>query len=450
MLNRIFHLKDNNTTVLREFIAGLTTFMAMSYAIFIVPIILSKSGMDYNSAYYATVIASIIGTLLIGLLANVPYAQSAGIGLASIFTYTLCSSMGYTYNEALALVLICGIVNTIVTLSSVRKKLVKAIPSFIQDAITVGIGLFITYIGLINSGIIIFKADSIKNGLALGVTPELGSFASPEVLLALIGLVIIIFLNAKKVKGSYLISIIITTLIGLPLKVTTIPDFSNYHFAPSLNFAAFDFKGLLSAETGIVILLMTVFTLCISDLFDSLGVFIGTGKKSGIFKITKDGNIPKNLERAMVADSLGTICASFLGTSNVTTYLESTAGIEEGGKTGLTSVFTAIFFLLTLLLAPIVSIIPMAAVAPILIIIGSSMINSITNIDFNNLKHAIPAFFIIVMMPLAYSITTGIEFGFITYVLVNLFSSKKDRENISPIIYIFSVLFILKYLFMVF
>ena len=450
MLNKIFHLKDNNTTVLREFIAGLTTFMAMSYAIFIVPIILSKSGMDYNSAYYAAVIASIIGTLLIGLLANVPYAQSAGIGLASIFTYTLCSSMGYTYNEALALVLICGIVNTIVTLSSVRKKLVKAIPSFIQDAITVGIGLFITYIGLINSGIIIFKADSIKNGLALGVTPELGSFSSPEVLLALIGLVIIIFLNAKKVKGSYLISIIITTLIGLPLKVTTIPDFSNYHFAPSLNFAAFDFKGLLSADTGIVILLMTVFTLCISDLFDSLGVFIGTGKKSGIFIITKDGNIPKNLERAMVADSLGTICASFLGTSNVTTYLESTAGIEEGGKTGLTSVFTAIFFLLTLLLAPIVSIIPMAAVAPILIIIGSSMINSITNIDFNNLKHAIPAFFIIVMMPLAYSITTGIEFGFITYVLVNLFSSKKDRENISPIIYIFSVLFILKYLFMVF
>ena len=450
MLNKIFHLKDNNTTVLREFIAGLTTFMAMSYAIFIVPIILSKSGMDYNSAYYATVIASVIGTLLIGLLANVPYAQSAGIGLASIFTYTLCSSMGYTYNEALALVLICGIVNTIITLSSVRKKLVKAIPSFIQDAITVGIGLFITYIGLINSGIIIFKADSIKNGLALGVTPELGSFASPEVLLALIGLVIIIFLNVKKVKGSYLISIIITTLIGLPLKVTTIPDFSNYHFAPSLNFAAFDFKGLLSAETGIVILLMTVFTLCISDLFDSLGVFIGTGKKSGIFKITTDGNIPKNLERAMVADSLGTICASFLGTSNVTTYLESTAGIEEGGKTGLTSVFTAIFFLLTLLLAPIVSIIPMAAVAPILIIIGSSMINSITNIDFNNLKHAIPAFFIIVMMPLAYSITTGIEFGFITYVLVNLFSSKKDRENISPIIYIFSVLFILKYLFMVF
>ena len=450
MLEKVFHLKDNNTSVLKELVAGIATFMAMSYAILIIPAILSGSGMDYDAVYFGTVLASVLGTLFIGLIANVPYAQSAGIGLASIFTYTLCSSLGYSYQEALALVLICGIINTIITITSIRKKIIKAIPKFFQDAITVGIGLFITYIGLINSGIVVFKADNLINGFALGVTPELGSFRNLSTLLAIIGVLILIILLVKKVKGAYLIGIITTTIIGLMMGVTKLPDFTNYHFVPKIAFANYDFHGLFTADSGLLVLVMTVFTLCISDLFDTIGVFIGTGKKSGLFKINDKGEMPKNLERAMFADSIGTIMASLLGTSNVTTYLESTVGIETGGRTGLTSVFVAFFFLLTIFLAPIVSVIPMAAIAPVLIVIGISMIGNILNIHFNDLQEAIPAFFIIVMMPLAYSITTGIEFGFITYTFVNIFIEKSKRDKISPVIYIFTILFIVKYVYQFF
>lgn len=442
----MFHLKENKTSVFKEFIAGLTTFMAMSYAILVIPAILSQTGMDYNAVYCGTVIASVVGTLIIGLIANVPYAQSAGIGLASLFTYTLCSSLGYTYQEALSLVLICGIINTLITLTKVRKKLVQAIPTFFQDAITVGIGLFISYIGLINSGIIVFKANGIQNGFALGVTPELGPL-SLNMLLAIIGIFILIFLSMKKVKGTYLITIILTTIIGLFMGITKLPNFGKFSFVPKIAFAQFDFKGLFTADKGLLVLFMTILTLCISDLFDTIGVFIGTGKKSGIFKIDENGQIPKNMERAMIADSCGTIIASLFGTSNVTTYLESTAGIESGGRTGLTSVFVAILFFLTLFLSPIISVIPMEAVSPVLIFIGISMISNVLKIDFNNIKEAIPSFFIIIMMPFAYSISIGIEWGFITYALVNIFSKKDEKDNISPIIYIFVILFIVKYIY---
>jgi AGZA family xanthine/uracil permease-like MFS transporter len=445
MIEKIFKLKENNTTVLREFIAGLTTFLAMSYAIFIVPSILSQTGMDYQTVYCATILASVLGTLTLGVVANVPYAQSSGIGLASLITYTICGTLGYTWQQAIAMVFICSIINLFITFTSIRKRIIKAIPEFIQQAITVGIGLFIAYIGLINAGIISFGASSITEGIANDVVPQLSNFSNNSVLLALIGLIITIILVVKKVKGAYLISIVSTTIIGIPLGVTGIPDFSNYTVIPNISsiFMKMDITGLFSVKSTILVVLMTIFTLCISDLFDTIGVFIGTGKKSGIFKIDKDGNMPKKLEKAVLADAFGTLYASFLGTSNVTTYIESSSGIEAGGRTGLTSVFTALCLVLSLILAPLIKCVPMSAIAPILIIVGASMLDEIEKINFKDMKIAIPAFFVIVMMPLGYSISTGIQFGFITFVITNLVSG--NRKNISPVLYVFSGLFILQY-----
>ena len=445
MIEKLFKLKENHTNINTEFIAALTTFMAMSYIIFVNPSVLSQTGMDYGSVYVATILTSVLATLVLGLYANVPYASSAGIGLGSLFTYTICGSLGYSWQQALAIVFICGIINLIITFTSVRKRIIKAIPIFLQEAITVGIGLFITYVGLINAGIIEFGASEVTDGIASNVVPQIANLTNPEVYLSLIGLVFTSILLVKKVKGAYLKGIIFTTIIGLLLGVTKLPDFSNYTILPSISptFLKLDFNGLFNASTGAIIVFMTIFTLCISDLFDTIGIFIGTGKKAGIFKYGKDGNMPKKLEKAMIADSCGTIIGSLLGTSNATTYLESSAGIEAGGRTGLTSVFIALFFLASLFLYPIIACVPMAAVAPILILIGVSMLENIGNIEWKNMIVAIPAFFVIVMMPLSYSITTGIEFGFIFYSLISLCTG--ESKEVSPIIYIFSILFIIKY-----
>lgn len=449
MLDKIFKLKKHKTSVLTELIAGLTTFMAISYIIFINPAILSNTGMDYNSVYIATILASMLGTLLLGFVANVPYVQSAGLGLNALFTYTICGTMGFSWQQGLVMVLICGIINLLITITNVRKKVIKAIPEFMQEAITVGIGLFIAYIGLKSSGLIEFSVSLVTNGIANAsdVVPQLSTFNTPEIILSIIGLILTGILVSKKIKNSYLISIIYTTIIGLFLGVTKLPDFSNFTILPSIEptFLKLDFTGLFSVKGGIIVVIMTVFTLVISDLFDTIGTFIGTGKKSGIFKIDKEGNMPKNLEKALVCDSLATIIGALLGTSNVTTYVESSVGIEAGGRTGLTAISTAICFGLSLFLAPLVSCVPMAAIAPILIFVGLSMIENIIKIDWKDILTAIPAFFIIVMMPLSYSITTGIQFGFIFYIIVNL-ANKKSKE-ISPIIYIFVILFIIDFIY---
>lgn len=449
MLEKRFKLKKNKTNVATEAIAGLTTFMAMSYIIFINPAILSDTGMDYNSIYVATILASMIGTLILGLVANVPYVQSAGLGLNALFTYTICGVMGFTWQQGLAMVFICGVINVLLTLTSVRKKIIKAIPEFMQDAITVGIGLFVTYIGIKSAGLIEFSVSAVNNGMAAAsdVVPQLSVFNSNNLILAVIGIVITAILVSKKVKNSYLLSILITTIIGLFMGVTELPDFSNYTFVPSIEptFLKLDFVGLFSAKAGLIVIIMTIFTLVISDLFDTIGTFIGTGRKSGIFKMDKDGEMPKNLERALVCDSSTTIIAALLGSSNVTTYVESSVGIEAGGRTGLTAVFAALCFGLSLFLAPLVSIVPMAAIAPILIFVGLSMITNIVKINWQDMLVAIPAFFIVIMMPLAYSITTGIQFGFILYVIVNLVN-KKGKE-VSPIIYIFALLFIIDFIY---
>ena len=449
MLEKLFKLKQNKTTVMTELLAGLTTFMAMSYIIFINPQILSQTGMDYNSIYVATILASMIGTLILGLVANVPYVQSAGLGLNALFTYTICGTLGFTWQQALAMVFICGVINVLITITSVRKKVIKAIPAFMQDAITVGIGLFITYIGVKSAGLIEFSVSLATNGIAHAsdVVPQLATFNTSEIILALIGIVITAILVSKKVKNSYLISILLTTIVGLFMGVTQLPDFKNYTFIPSIapTFMKTDFVGLFTAKAGIVVILMTIFTLVISDLFDTIGTFIGTGKKSGIFKLDKDGNMPANLERALICDSSATVFAAILGSSNVTTYVESSVGIEAGGRTGLTAVSAAICFGLSLFLAPLVAIVPMSAIAPILMFVGLSMIENIVKIDWKDVLISIPAFFVIIMMPLSYSITTGIQFGFILYVVVNLVN-KKGKE-VSPIIYIFTLLFIIDFIY---
>lgn len=449
MLEKIFKLKENKTTVFTELIAGLTTFMAISYIIFINPSILSLTGMDYNSVYVATILASAIGTFLIGVIANVPYVQSAGLGLNALFTYTICGTLGFTWQQGLAMVFICGVINVLITITSIRKRVIKAIPEWMQDAITVGIGLFITYIGVKSAGLLEFSVSSTSNGIASAgdVVPQLTTFNNLSVIVSIIGLLITGVLVSKKVKNSYLISIILTTIVALIFGVTNLPDFSNYTLIPSLEptLLKLDFAGLFTAKAGFVVVFMTIFTLIISDLFDTIGTFIGTGKKSGIFKIDKEGNMPANLEKALVCDSSTTIVGALLGTSNVTTYVESSVGIEAGGRTGLTAVFAALCFILSLFLAPIVACVPMAAIAPVLIFVGLSMIENIVKIDWKDMLIAIPAFFIVIMMPLSYSITTGIQFGFIFYILVNLVNGK--GKKVSPIIYIFTILFILDFIY---
>lgn len=449
MLEKLFKLKENKTTVFTEVIAGIATFMAMSYIIFVNPLVLSNTGMDYNSVYVATILASMIGTILLGLVANVPYVQSAGLGLNALFTYTICGTLGFTWQQALAMVFICGVINLLITVTNVRKKIIQAIPEFMQDAITVGIGLFITYIGLKSAGLIDFSVSFVENGIAHAsdVVPMLVTFNNKEVILSVIGLFITGILVSRKTKNAYLKSIILTTIIGLFLNVTTLPDFSNYSFIPSIEstFLKLDFVGLFTAKAGVVVVIMTIFTLVISDLFDTIGTFIGTGKKAGIFKLDKDGNMSSNLEKALICDSTATIIGSLLGTSNVSTYVESSVGIETGGRTGLTAVSAAICFGISLLLAPIVACVPMSAIAPILIFVGLSMMENILKIDWKDILIAIPAFFIIVMMPLTYSITTGIQFGFIFYILVNL-SNNKGKE-ISPIVYVFTILFMIDFIY---
>lgn len=449
MLEKKFKLKENNTKVITEIIAGITTFMAVSYIIFINPAILSNTGMDYNSVYMATILATVIGTFIMGIVANVPYVLSAGLGLNALFTYTLCGTLGFTWQQALAMVFICGVINVLITITSIRKKVIKAIPSFMQEAITVGIGLFITYIGLKSAGLIEFSVSFLENGIAKAgdVVPQIVTFNSKDVILAVIGLLITGILVSKKVKNAYLISIILTTIVGFFIGVTTLPNFSNYEFLPSIEptFFKLDFIGLFNAKSGLIVVIMTIFTLVISDLFDTIGTFIGTGKKAGIFKVDKDGNMPENLENALVCDSLSTMIGALLGTSNITTYVESSVGIEAGGRTGLTAISAAVCFALSLFLAPFVACVPMAAIAPILIFVGLSMLGNIVKIDWNNVLISIPAFFIIIMMPFSYSITTGIQFGFIMYILVNVVNGK--GKKISPMIYIFTILFLIDFIY---
>lgn len=436
-LEKQFQLKKNGTNVRTEFIAGATTFFTMAYIIFVNPGMLGETGMPMGGVYVATILAAVIATLIMGLFANVPYAQAPGMGLNAFFTYTVCFGMGFTWQQALAMVFICGIINIIITATQIRKMIIKAIPKSLQYAIGGGIGLFIAYIGFINAGFIEF-----------GGVPALVNFTDVNAQLALIGLLIIAILMILKIKGSILIGIALTTLIGIPMGVTNL-DFAASQFKISeisQTFFALDLGGLFADPGKIFLVLTTILAFSLSDTFDTIGTFIGTGRKSGIFDDKDEADLfqgkgfKSKMDKALFADATATSIGALLGTSNTTTYVESAAGIGAGGKTGLTSVFTAALFLIALVFAPVAGIVPGAATAPALIIVGILMMESFGKIEWGDFEEALPAFFTAVVMPFAYSISNGIAAGFIFYVVLKVCKGK--FKEVHPIMYIVTILFI--------
>ncbi len=448
-MEKLFKLKENKTTVSIEILAGFTTFFTMAYILFVNPQILSEAGIPKNAVFVATILAAAISTLFMGLFANVPYALAPGMGLNAYFTYTVVFGAGYTWQEALAMVFICGVFNILITVTRIRKQIVLAIPESLQHAIGGGIGVFVAYIGLI--GLIVNPA---------GAVPELVNFADPSSILMLIGIILMVVLLLKKVKGAILIGIILTTLIGIPMGVTQIPSSINAigHFGETFN----DFSGvfgeafhgmgtLFSDPSRYLEVFMMIFAFSLTDTFDTIGTFIGTGRRTGIFSdkdiedLASGKGFTSKMDRAMFADAIGTSVGAVLGTSNTTTYVESSAGINEGGRTGLTAVTIAALFLLSLLFAPVIGMVPQAATAPALVIVGCMMLASFKEIKWHDLSEAIPAFFAGIFMGLAYSIATGIAFGFIFYIIVKVVTGKV--KEVHPIVWITSLLFIINYVY---
>ncbi|CAM4136592.1 NCS2 family permease [Erysipelothrix inopinata] len=448
-IENFFKLKEHNTTFSTEVLAGVTTFFTMAYVLFVHPQMLAETGLPRNGVYIATILSAVIGTLMMGLYANIPYAQAPGMGLNAFFTYTVVIIGGFTPYEALAMVFVCGVINMIITVTSIRKQLVKAIPETLQQAIGAGIGLFIAYIGLLNVGFINFSAG----------VPSLTNFQDPNVLLAIIGIAITLILMLKKVKGAILISIIVTTIIGIPMGIVDISSIGSGADSYGTVFA--DFKsifGVALGKEGIVSLFTNhdifkvipiIFAFSLTDTFDTIGTFIGTGRRSGIFtdedeKAMETGSgLNSKMERGLFADMVATTAGSILGTSNVTTFVESSAGIGVGGRTGLTSVVTAILFLLSIVAAPVIGLIPSAATAPALIVVGILMAGSFADIEWTNFEDAIPAFFTVLMTVLTYSISNGLAFGFISYILVKVTTGK--AKEVHPIVYGSTLLFVINF-----
>lgn len=458
-MEKFFKLKENGTDVKTELMAGLTTFLTMAYILFVNPSILAAAGMDKNAVFAATIIAAAAGTLIMGLVANVPFAQAPGMGLNAFFTYTVVLGLGFTWEQALAMVFICGVINIIITTTKIRKMLIKAIPHSLQYAISGGIGLFIAFIGIKQAKFISFTgeaanqiASSEGSSIFNSVTLAMTDFKDPAALLALIGLVITLILMLINFKGAILVGILVTTVIGIFMGVTQVPDFSQVSFAiPSLapTFFKLDFAGLFSDPSKIVLVFTTVFAFSLSDTFDTIGTFLGTGRKAGIFDendeklFESENNFSSKLERALFADATATSIGALLGTSNTTTYVESAAGIGQGGRTGLTSVTVAGLFLISLFLSPIMGMVPSVATAPALIVVGILMMESFKNIDWADFEIAIPAFFIVTFMPFTGSISNGVAAGFITYCLTKVV--KKEAKKVHPIMYIVSALFLISF-----
>jgi AGZA family xanthine/uracil permease-like MFS transporter len=459
-LEKFFKLKENHTTVKTELLAGLTTFLTMAYIIVVNPSILAQTGMDRGAIFVATILAAAIGTFIMAFVANVPFAQAPGMGLNAFFTFTVVFGLGFTWQQALAMVFICGIVNIIITVTKIRKMIISGIPESLQYAISGGIGLFIAYIGIKQAHFLQFTGEGYNKVAALGdggifrdVVPAIVNFKDPIAQVALIGLIITLVLMFLRVKSAILIGIIATTVAGIFFKVTTVPDFSTISFAiPSLapTFLKLDFAGLFGDPSKVFIALTTIFAFSLTDTFDTIGTFLGTGKKSGIFD-AKDEEAFKSgktgfgskLERALFADATATSIGSLLGTSNTTTYVESAAGISQGGRTGLTSTTVGVLFLLCLFLAPIAGMVPGAATAPALIVVGIMMAESLGKIKWDDFEIAVASFMTVALMPFAYSITTGVAAGFIFYCVAKLVKGK--AKEVHPILYIVTGLFILSY-----
>ena len=475
-MDKFFKFKEVGTNIRTEIIAGITTFFTMAYIIFVNPSILSEAGMSWDGVFVATIIATVVGTLIMGLVANVPYAVAPGMGLNAFFTYTVCMGLKFQWQEAMAMVFICGIINIIITVTKVRKSIIKSIPKSLQLAIGGAIGLFIAYIGIKNAGFLNFTADVVvtpdtftvplENGATLipgyvtlgePIVPALANFNAGS-LVALAGLVIIVVLMLLKVKGAMLIGIVAATIIAIPAGVITMPAAADLfaNKTGAVKDVAFSFFGnpglgsLFSDPSKILPSLLIIFAFSLSDTFDTVGTFIGTGRKSGIFdeedekSLESGSGFKSKMDKALFADAIATSIGALAGTSNTTTYVESAAGIGVGGRTGFASVVTAILFILCLPFAALFGIVPTQATAPALIIVGVLMAESFMGIKWDDIEEALPAFLTIIIMAFAYNISYGIAAGFVFYCIIKIVKGK--AKEVHPILYIATALFVLNFI----
>jgi AGZA family xanthine/uracil permease-like MFS transporter len=454
MLEKIFKLADNKTNIRTEIIAGITTFMTMAYILFLNPNILASTGMDKNAVFFATAISAGFVTIAMGLVANFPIALAPGMGLNALFATVALAGVGMPWRVALGAVFISGIIFIILTITKIRQILVVAVPNSLKRAITVGIGLFITIIGLKLSEIMVVGTSMIpptveavgkSGGMATLKFFEwnigLGNFHNPSMLLCLLGLTITAILMARNVKGSLLIGIVVATLIGIPMGVTNVPKDLAFISLPDFHNLAvgeLDIRGALSMGIWTV-----VFTFTFVELFDTFGTLVGTANKAGL--IDKDGNSPK-IGKAMLVDAFGVSFGALMGTSTITAYVESAAGIGEGGRTGLTAVTTGVLFLLALLISPLATMIPNAATAPALIIVGVLMASSVLDIDFNDFTEGFPAFMTFVLMPFTYSIANGIAGGIFFYTVLKVAAGK--AKQVHWMMYLLFALVVIRYVFL--
>ncbi len=416
-MEKFFKIKERKTTVKTEIMAGITTFMTMIYILAVNPGILSACGMEFSRVFSATAISSAIACLVMGLVANLPFALSAGMGINAFFAYTVCLGMGYSWKFALTAVFVEGIIFILLTLCNLREAIVNSIPENLKKAIGAAIGLFIAFIGLQNAGIVISDASTVCALNPAWIT-------SPACILTVIGLFITGALVARGTKGALLFGILITTIIGIPMGVTKYAGGSYLPAAPY--FLDFEFGTIFSSGKTIFDFIIVMFTFLFVDMFDTVGTLIGCAGKSGI--MNADGTIP-NCKEALLADAIGTTAGAILGTSTITTFVESASGVAEGGRTGLTAVTVAVLFLLSLFLEPLFGSIPSAATAPALIIVGVMMITPVKTIDFEDFTEGIPSFMCILMMVVTYSISNGIMFGVLFYVVLKAISGKFKDIN---------------------
>lgn len=460
MLEKFFKLSENGTDVKTEVLAGITTFMTMAYILAVNPSILAAAGMDQGAVFTATALASLVGTLMMALLANYPFALAPGMGLNAYFAYTVVLGMGYKWEVALTAVFVEGIVFIILSLTNVREAIFNAIPKNLKAAVSVGIGLFIAFIGLQNANIVIGGATLVELFSLEGYNSVNGVEAAFNnvgitVLLAVIGVVITGILVIKNIKGNILWGILITWALGIICQFAGIyvpnpelgfysllPDFSNGLAIPSIApvFAKLDFSGVFSLNFIVVI-----FAFLFVDMFDTIGTLIGVSSKADM--LDEEGRLP-HIKGALLADAIATTAGAVFGTTTTTTYVESASGVTEGGRTGLTAITTAILFGLALFLSPIFLAIPSFATAPALIVVGFYMLTNVSNIDFGDIAEALPCYICIIAMPFFYSISEGISMGVIAYAVLNLITGKAKDKKISVLMYVLAILFILKYIFL--
>lgn len=430
-MEKFFKLKERGTTVSKEIVGGITTFLAMAYILAVNPGMLGETGMGFGPVFTATAIASAVATLVMALWANLPVALAPGMGLNAFFTYTVCFGMGCSWQLALTAVLVEGLIFIVLSIFGIREKIINAIPAGMKKAVAVGIGLFIALIGLANAGIV-----SSETGTIIGFV-NFNMAARPAVV-AIIGLIITVILYLLKVPGAILLAIIATTIIGIPFGVTSIPEgFKPFSLPAAPLFCKFEWASVLSVK-----FLVIMFTFLFTDLFDTIGTLMGVTQQANL--VDKDGNIP-NAKQALMADSIGTVVGACLGTSTVTSFVESSSGVAAGGRTGLTSVTTGVLFLLALFMTPLFALIPSAATAPALIFVGFLMMQQVVDIDFKDPTEGIPAFVTIMVMPFSYSISKGIAFGMIAYVIAKC--AGKKSKDIPVATWILAVIFVADIIF---